>query len=90
MTLIDIIPICDDAMSIYTALFFAFGGLAIGITTKRLFMRTDTHDARLCLLEINGAETNAIVKRIEATTNTALSEAQKLNAEVIKHLLRDD
>lgn len=94
MPLVDIVPIQQHPMSIYTAIFFTFGGIAIGLITRRLFERADNADKRIGDLEVKSAETYTTVKNIENKTtdidnkiNTMLIDAQQLNAEVIKHMI---
>ena len=90
MSAIDIIPIEQHSMSIYTAMVFVFVCFGIGIIGKWLIKRVDTQDKRITSLETSSIETNVLVKRIDKNMDTVLSDAQKTNASVIKHLLDKD
>lgn len=89
----ELVPLEPEPMSIYSAIFFTFGGIAIGLIVHRLF----SAEKRISTLEVNSAETNQIVKNIENKTNhidekinTMLIDARELNAEVIKHMIDID
>lgn len=91
--MIEIVPMTPDPMSIYSAIFFTFGGVAIGFMAHRIF----SAEKRIAELEVNSAETNQIVKNIEYKTddingkiNTMLIDARKLNESIIEHMLKHD
>ena len=90
MSAIDIIPIEQQPMSIYTAIVLLFGWVGWMVVGRWAINRVDLHDKRITTLEINSIETNVLVKRIDKNMDTVLSEAQQTNADVIKHLLDKD
>jgi len=84
MTFVDIIPIEQHSMSIYTFI----GGCILTAFVGYLYRKSEAHNSRIVNLEINTAETNTIVKRIDHNMNTVLSNAQELSTKVITHLLK--
>ena len=85
MVLSDVIPIGQHSMSIYTFL----GGCVMTAFVGYLHRKSESHDARIGSLEVDGRETNTIVKRIDENMDNVLSNAQQLNTEVITHLLKE-
>ena len=85
MSFVDTIPIEPHSMSIYTFL----GGSALTACIAYLYRKSESHDARIVSLEIDTTETNTIVKRIDKNMDTVLANAQELNSEVVKHLLKE-
>ena len=90
MSIIDIIPIDQHPMSIYTAMVFVFVCLGIVVIGKWLIKRVDSQNERITSLEASGIETNVIVKRIDQTMRAVLSDAQKTNVKVIDYLIKKD
>ena len=90
MAIIDIIPIEQHPMSIYTAMVFVFVCLGIIVIGKWLIKRVDSQNDRITSLEASGIETNVIVKRIDQTMRAVLSDAQKTNVKVIDYLIKKD
>lgn len=90
MSIIDIIPIEQHSMSIYTAMVFVFVCLGIVVIGKWLIKRVDSQNERITSLEASGIETNVIVKRIDETMRAVLSDAQKTNVKVIDYLIKKD
>ena len=90
MAIIDIIPIEQHPMSIYTAMVFVFVCLGIVAIGKWLIKRVDSQNERITSLEASGIETNVIVKRIDQTMRAVLSDAQKTNVKVIDYLIKKD
>ena len=90
MSIIDIIPIEQHPMSIYTAMVFVFVCLGIVVIGKWLIKRVDSQNERITSLEASGIETNVIVKRIDQTMRAVLSDAQKTNVKVIDYLIKKD
>lgn len=90
MSVINIIPLEQHPMPIYTAMVFIFACLCLMVVGRWLIKRVDLHEKRITTLETNSIETNVIVKRIDKNMDTVLSDAQKTNAKVIEHLLNKD
>lgn len=90
MSIIDIIPIEQHPMSIYTAMVFVFVCLGIIVIGKWLIKRVDSQNERITSLEASGIETNVIVKKIDQTMREVLSDAQKTNVKVIDYLIKKD
>lgn len=85
MTFVDIIPIEQHSMSIYTFLC----GSVLTACIAYLYRKSESHNIRIIDLEIDTTETNTIVKRIDKNMDTVLANAQELNSEVVKHLLKE-
>ncbi|MCK4826724.1 hypothetical protein KA005_63900 [bacterium] len=90
MSAIDIIPIEQHPMSIYTAIVLFFGWVGWMVVGRWIIDRADKHDKRIATLETNSVETNTIMKRIDKNMDTVLSKAQETNADVIQYILNKD
>ena len=86
MSFVDLIPVEQQSMSIFTFI----GGCVLTAFVGYLYRRSESHDLRIVELEIGTTETNTIVKRIDRNMDSVLANAQDLNAEVIKHLLCEE
>ena len=90
MSAINIIPIEQEPMSIYTAIALFFGWIGWMTVGRWIINRVDDHCKRITTLESNSAETNTIMKRIDKNMDTVLSKSQELNADVIKYVLNKE